>query len=121
MFSKGLTCRGSTFLIARSWRLILLLLQSRLVAELRYLFSLSGSRSLPLYVDYRYMLYPASTLSALPASAPPFSVAMGYEYYFVQQQHAGSSLEKKLGMRTVTVYRLPIRLPAKSALTWPVV
>ena len=24
-------------------------------------------------------------------------------------------------METVTVYRLPIRLPAKSALTWPVV
>ena len=33
---------------------------------------------------------------------------------------ADTATERKK-MRRVTVYRLPIRLPAKSALTWPVV
>ena len=43
--------RCSTFLL-RSWSFVLLLLRSRLVAELRCLFDLRGSRSLPLYLDY---------------------------------------------------------------------
>ena len=32
-----------------------------------------------------------------------------------------ASLARLIMIGTVTVYRLPIRLPAKSALTWPVV
>ena len=44
--------------------------------------SLRGSRS------------PSSTPSALPASVPAFSVAMGYEYYSVQQPQ----FIKKLGI-----------------------
>ena len=67
---------------------MLLLLRSQLVAELRYLYDLSASRSLPLYLDYFpwRVASPSSTPSALPASVPASPVTLGYEYYTLQQR-----------------------------------